>query len=422
MRISLIEFSLENFKSFKDRATFSMLSRKNDRHTFVSNGENLLKATMIYGPNASGKTSIMDAIGFMIKFVVRSANIPDKPSKRNFPFNSFLGSEEGKKKPSYFELVFSLTESDYDEVYRYDFEFDFLADKVISEKLTKVTSAKTDKVLFSRVGSDIKLGENFKDAKSLIGATRPNTLFLTVAAQFNNDFADKLVKALSSFIVISAAGQRFSPDRIAKEMEKNKNLKIKILNYLKVADFCIVDSGTKEVPVEGIEVKKEDGEFSFKQTAGKQLVPYFGHPVFNDKNEKVGVFPLDMLEESFGTQSFISIMAPIIESLETGRPVFIDEFDNSLHPLLVKFIVDLFESPEVNKKNSQLIVTTHDTSLLGYQNDFIKDQFWFTEKDEQGASKLFSLAEFKMRHDTEYSRKYLEGRFGALPFIEAVKK
>ena len=125
-----------------------------------------------------------------------------------------------------------------------------------------------------------------------------------------------------------------------------------------------------------------------------------------------------MGNESMGTQKFFDILGPIIDTIENDKVLFIDEFDNSLHPFLTKFIVDIFEKN--NPKDAQLIVTTHDTSLLSYKDDFDKAQIWFTEKDKFGIGNLFSLAEFNLRNDTEYSKKYLEGRFGALPFIESL--
>jgi AAA15 family ATPase/GTPase len=213
-----------------------------------------------------------------------------------------------------------------------------------------------------------------------------------------------------------------SPQFTIKKFKEDPAFKEKILFYLKKADFCITGGDTQELDFQGIEVKNDSGKFSVEQKAGKDSMLFLEHPVFDANNHSTTTFKLPLFQESMGTQKFLSSLGPIIDALESGKVIFIDEFDNSLHPFLTKFIVDIFESEETNKYNAQLIVTTHDTSLLSYRDEFIKDQFWFTEKDKHGSAKLFSLAEFDMRNDTEYAKKYLEGRFGALPFIGSVKK
>ena len=144
---------------------------------------------------------------------------------------------------------------------------------------------------------------------------------------------------------------------------------------------------------------------------------FFTHNKFDSKGNKIGIAKFNLGDESAGTQKFFDILGPIIDTLENGYVLFIDEFDNSIHPYLTKFIIDLFEKK--NPQNAQLVVTTHDTSLLSYKELINKEQFWFTEKNKFGEGHLFSLAEFKtQRNDTEFSKKYLEGRFGALPFVD----
>jgi len=143
---------------------------------------------------------------------------------------------------------------------------------------------------------------------------------------------------------------------------------------------------------------------------------FFEHNKFDIKGTKIGTTKFNIGDESAGTQKFFDVLGPIVDTIENGKVLLVDEFDNSLHPYLTKFILDFFERN--NPNNAQLIVTTHDTSLLS-RKEFNKEQFWFTEKDKFGAGNLFSLAEFKtQRNDTEFSQKYLKGRFGALPFID----
>lgn len=420
MQISLIEFSLENFKAFKNKATFSMVARKNERYTFETNGENLLKTSLIYGPNASGKTSILEAFDHMKRFILLSANIPENQEKKNLPHFPFLASEESKNNPTSFEIAFALS-GEHDGVYKYSFSL--VQDHVVSEKLVEISSTGKEKEYLSRTEQRITVDHDFKDMKTLLGKIRKESLFLSTSAQLNNSFALSLINAFNSIIAVSGIftnAQQFT----AKKFKTDAEYKEKILQYLKTADFCITGGGTQEIDINSAQIKFEVGKpVSFEQTKGKDDMLFFEHPVFDSNNNKTDTtFKLNLFQESIGTQKFLSILGPVIDALENGKVILVDEFDNSLHPLLTKFIVDLFSSEQINNKNAQFVATTHDTSLLSYRDDFLKDQFWFTEKDEQGSARLFSLAEFSMRNDTEYSRKYLEGRFGALPFIGSVKK
>jgi AAA15 family ATPase/GTPase len=414
MQIRIIQFSLENFRAFKERATFSMEARKNDLHTFASNEAQILKTSLIYGPNASGKTSILDAFGLMKRLMRLSANIQENTERAKLPHFTFQGSEEFKLKPTSFEAIFSLENNKYDGIYRYNFSF--IQDHIISESLSKITTK--EKLYFSRDNQNIQILNEFDEMRSLIGQVRKESLFLSVAAQLNNNFAIDLLDAFNS-IIVSSGITPISTQNTFKKIKEDSSYREKFLQYLKAADFCIVGAETQEIEVNGIELKIDEGKISWGQKKEKDNMLILEHPVYNTKNEKVSTFKLDFLNESKGTQKFIASLGPIIDALEDGRILFIDEFDNSLHPLLTKFIINLFESSQLNQKNAQLIVTTHDTSLLASKDELIKDQFWFTEKDEFGSAKLFSLGEFELRNNTEYSKKYLEGRFGALPIISS---
>jgi len=417
MQISLVEFSVENFKVFKNKATFSMVARKNDAHTFESKGENLLKTSFIYGPNASGKSSFLEALTNLRQAILFSANNTETDP---LPYTPFLASEESKDKPVFFELVFTVVGT-LEGVYRYNFSF--LRDRMVAENLTKISATGTEENYISRKEQEITLGKAFEDAKVLIGKVRKETLFLSVAAQFNSRTGLDILNALKdSLNIISGITYMRYQNFTVKMFKDDSEYKEHILQYLKMADFCISGGHAEEVDVNRVDIKDGQGEFSASKRIAKRIALFFQHSVYDKENQKTGSFKLPLDMESVGTQRFTSVLGPIIDTLKNGKVLLIDEFDSSLHPLLTKFIVDLFESSETNNHNAQLIVTTHDTSLLSYRDDFLKDQFWFTDKDEFGSAKLFSLAEFTIRNDTEFAKKYLEGRFGALPFINPVKK
>lgn len=408
MKVSLIEFSVENFKIFKNKATFSMFSRKSE-HTFDSNGENLLKTSLIYGPNASGKSTLLNAFGILLSGVMNSANTPEGTDLPYFPFVLSDTNEQ----PSSLEVVFSLEE----RVFKYNFSI--LKDKIVKEKLFEISSSGNEKTYLIRNGQTIELFYDFAESESVKTKTRKEVLFLSAASQWNNSLAMEILGGLKNINIINGGENGVYRGYTVELFKKNIEARKKIITFLQKADFCIETIEIKEViipkPIEKQTVfpGKKDGFETMD-------IVFFSHNKFDSKNKKIGMEKFNMGDESVGTQKFFDALGPIIDTVENGKVLFIDEFDNSLHPLLTKFVVDIFEKN--NPNNAQLIVTTHDTSLISHKNDFIKDQIWFTEKDKYGSGSLFSLSEVNdnVRNDTEFSKKYLEGRFGALPFIESL--
>lgn len=412
--VSFIEFSTENWGPFKEKATFSMSARKKDGHTFSANKENLLKTSLIYGPNASGKSSLLEAFRDLKRTVLSSANTKeDIVGISKLPYNPFLGSKDASSKPTCYELVFSLEGTKNDGVYRYSFSV--LIDKIAEEELVEIQENGSERMLIERLKNNkISTDSNFKEIHEFLSKQdnlRSDALFLSMSAQANNSLAVDILSALRKINVISGLDTGGYMEFTKDQFKENKVFREKVLKYLKQADFCINGGEVKDV-------NPEDSSSRLK----KLITIFFTHPVFNNKTEEIDSFEIPLEKESEGTSNFFHKLGPIIDTIENSKILFIDELDNSLHPLLTKFIVELFESEEVNKKHAQLIATTHDVSLLSNKK-FIKDQFWFTEKDECGAAKLFSLAEFAgsdLRNDTGYLKKYLEGRFGALPVVGMV--
>lgn len=412
MQISLIEFSVENFKIFKNKAVFSTIARKNN-HTFECNGENLLKNTLIYGPNASGKSTLLMALTVMKNMIKKSAT---NEAGEDLPYYNFLLSDEKTKLPVVYEVVFSLDK----RIYKYNFSV--LKNLIAEENLSRILPSGAETKYFKRKGKDIILYGEFKKSEDVKEKTRDNVLFLSATAQWNNKLAIKLIEGFKKINVIQGYNSDGYSNFTMQLFQKNSEAKEKILKFLKIADFCISDGKVEEIEVpEQIISKFKKLNNNQEDLPNKIKTMSFSHEKFNINNEQTGYVNINMSDESTGTHRFFDILGPIIDTLDKGKVLFIDEFDNSMHPLLTKLILDIFENS--NPNNAQLIVTTHDTSLLSYKDDFDKSQFWFTEKDRFGAAKLFSLAEYKTtRNDTEYFKKYLEGRFGALPFIDTLDK
>jgi uncharacterized protein len=405
MKISILEFSVENFRIFKEKATFSMFARKSE-HTFVESGQNLLKTSLIYGPNASGKTSLFNAFHVLRNGVVNSANNPENSI---LPYQPFMLSDQ-ENAPIFFEIIFSLNK----KIFRYNFSF--LKNNIVAESLFEVSSTGNEREHFKRKGQDIKVSLDFKESKDVADKkTRKEVLFISAASQWNNELAMQIVKGFKSINVISCPNSDSYRGYTMKLFKEDGDKKNRILDFLKKADFCIEDGVVRKMEVKIPEFIKEQMGATFKEATSNVDTVFFSHSKFNSKGNRVGVAEFNLGDESAGTQKFFDVLGPIVDTLENGKVLFIDEFDNSLHPFLTKLIIDLFEKS--NSQNAQLIVTTHDTSLLSYK-ELNKEQFWFTEKDKLGTAKIFSLAEFDVRNDIEFSKKYLEGRFGALPFID----
>lgn len=411
MKISFLQFSVENFKIFKERAVFSMFAHKSI-HTFKENEENILKTSLLYGPNASGKSSLFEALSFLLFEARSSFNRPGKLVDRYQPF--LLGN--GKKTPSFFELIFSLN----DKIFKYNFSF--LEDIIITENLFEVVNTK-EKPHFKRNKNSIKLFFEFKKSEDVFNEkTKSDVLFLTAASQWKNDLADQIITGFANINIIKAQDndsyRGYTIHLFKKDEEKEK--KSKILKLLKKADFLIEDGFVETINLPK-EVKERIPSTLTSQLPEKIDTISFLHSKFDLTGNKIGTAKINLGDESTGTQKFFDVLGPIVDTLENGKVLLIDEFDNSLHSYLSKFIIDLFEND--NPKNAQLIVTTHDIDLLSSdlanRKKLNKEQVWFTERDESGSAKLFSLADFKtMRNDTEFSKKYREGRFGAVPFIK----
>lgn len=402
MTISLIEFSVENFRIFKERATFLMYARKSAR-TFEENEEHLLRTSLIYGPNASGKTTLLQGFTHLCHAVVRSASAPEITAALYQPFA--LGADGDQ--PVFYEVIFSLGK----KVFRYNFSC--TGEKFVTENLLEILISGKEKAYLTRKEQTIRVFSELKKSESVIQKTREDVLFLSVASQWNNRLAMQIADGFKDVKIIDGRTDNGGIAHTAGLIEQGRG--DEIVEYLQRADFCI-ENVEVEPPqyYSSIVAERAFSPEQTKKAADLKTVSLF-HSRFDDNGRKVGVTRLNILDESAGTGQFFGMLGFILDALENGSILWIDEFDNSIHPRLTKLIIELFEHK--NPKNAQLVVTTHDTSLLAHKM-LNKEQIWFTEKNRCGAAKLFPLSEFKIRNDmADLDEKYLEGRFGALPFV-----
>jgi uncharacterized protein len=420
----LIEFTVANFLSFKDRKSMSLqaapIKDYQDNPPIITERYRLLKGAIIYGANASGKSNFVKAMSTMRRLVLKSF---EKSSTEELDITPFLLHTGFEDKPSLFEVLFLIN----DIRYRYGFEVDNTSVK--GEWLFEAKK-NTEKPLFIRENDGIQVFHSFREGKDLEEKTRDNTLFLAVVDQFNGTIAKSIMHWFNNFITISGLSHE-GYKAVTFKMLENDNTKTVLQNFYNQLDLGFDDIRIIKKPFDSKELPKDLPEALVKQMAtdleGKTLINVKTlHKKFNDDKELEKLEEFDMRsQESSGTNKIFNISGPVFEVLSNGGVLIIDELDASLHPLLTLAVTKLFNLKEYNPKNAQLIFSTHDTNLLCYGN-YRRDQVFFVEKDEFGASDLYSLVEYnengkKIRNDRSFEKDYIQGRYGAIPYIGNIK-
>ena len=418
----LIEFRTANLLSFKDMVEFSMLASNDKTHeddnTFPVNNRRILKSAAVYGANGSGKTNFVRAIGFMRDLVLGESPI------RNCAYKL---DRTMKDEPSFFEIIFIK-----DNIrYRYGFEID--RKSVLSEWLFYVPTTR-EASLFTREKQNITISRSFREGKVLSDSIKKDKLFLPFVAQLNGaSITQSIMEWFKNVSVMSGLDSDLSntTDMLLEEGKSGKKRKKQVLDILNRFDAQIEDIAIEEryfVPIAipaDLEISDQARAFIAsvntlfeKEGGGKKMPPrviIYRKTYENGKESGIEEFDLRQ-QESDGTKKLFALAGSLVQSLETGKTIVVDELESKLHPLVTKEIVKLFNSKISNKKNAQLIFTTHDTNLL-QGNHFRRDQIWFTEKDKYGSSHLYSLLEYKPRKDASFQKDYINGRYGAIPYI-----
>lgn len=424
----LIEFTVGNYRSFRDPQTLSMVAAPIksqdsalDQNTVIKMKGNpdLLTSASFYGANASGKSNLMKALAFMQRFVLHSTK--DTKATGGIQVEPFRLNTDNISQPSHFEIAF------IQDGKRYRYGFEVTKERVTSEWLYFVPSSRPAR-LFEREGDDFVIGEYFKEGRDLEQHTRPNALFLSVVAQFNGSHSQKLVDWFRRLGIISGVDDLgMMPFTLTQLVEGPHRQSIRDL-------ICRLDLGIGDVQVEKKTVNNnpnlpdnmpEDIKQAFltimnaSENEGYSI--HTIHTQYDDNGNPVGqeLFELDE-HESEGTQKLFAMSGPLLDTLQDGEILIVDEMDARLHPLITREIISLFNNKETNPNGAQLIFNTQDTNLLDNRL-FRRDQIWFVEKDQQGASHLYSLAEFKVRNDKDYERGYIQGRYGAVPYLSHIK-
>lgn len=419
----LIDFKFKNFMSFADECDFTMLANKDNSHSddLISFGKDRAsKVRLIYGANASGKTSFINAMYFISSFIANSNMLLEKVPIQVVPFKF---CDNCFNTPSEFAITFIK------DGLKYAYSFSCTREKVIDERLDIYYSAKPT-MIFNRF--DTNNYEFNKDAKILNPLKErnlDNKLFLVTTASWNYEKTKPVVDYLLNTITVMDIDVlwKIYLDRIYDntEQEEYKAFCLKILNNadISISDFKVDPKKLKDVGREAemlnklLSVATNGNEEAMKTIQDTNIYSFTTfHNVKNDNKDNK--YPLPLNEESLGTIKMFKYSPILYYVFKEGKVLFVDEIDKSLHPLMVEYLIKMFHDKNINTNNAQLIANTHDTNLLNL-GILRRDDIWFTERNyENGKTEMYSLSDFSPRTTENIEKAYLLGRFGAIPFIK----
>ncbi|HLO85125.1 MAG TPA: ATP-binding protein [Nostocaceae cyanobacterium] len=431
----LVEFSVENYRSFQEKQTFSMVASDDEtmleHNTFPMSNTNdlrLLKSAAIYGPNASGKSNLIKAMQTLRRLVTNSASRMQTGDK--LPIEPFRLNSESAQKPTTFEVIF------IHEGTRYEYGVSFNQERIYEEWLIAYPNEvkenwfsrqyiPNDPRFESEAGYKWSFPKLKGEKKRIQKLVRPNSLFLSHAAQNNHPQITPIFEYFFDKInIINSSQTRFGEFGFSINMcEDNIKFREQVVNLLNQADIGISDIRFESRPLTKTtrnllkywlsqEFEHQEIEDSIEIDEITRVSIITIHKM-NDSNSAV---EFDMDDESNGTSRLFSIAGYWLYVLQNGEVLIVDELESSLHPELSKALVKMFNDPEVNKNNAQLIFATHDTTLLD-EEILRPDQIWLTDKDNS-MTKLYSLLDFRVREDESLQKGYLSGRYGAIPYIK----
>lgn len=418
----LLRFLVSNHRSILEPVELSMIAVDEDRRSvreFNLLTERVLATAGIYGPNASGKSNVIDALAWLSSAVGRSLRTWDKFIPRE-PFK--FGN--GPTSPSIFEVEMVVNGVRY--VYRVEVD----DSRVLFESLYSYPKRRP-RVLFEREDLEIRLRRGLGALAGTRELLTPTTLALSAAMRFDEPEVQPFARALAGIGVLglrrralwrrslgagvsglSSTARLFDERGPWAQPSLFDDTDFAPLNHreLALALLRFADLGIDDVQVVEDEAYEAHASTQARREPRRQL-----RLIHRAAGQEL---PFDLDEESAGTQTWFVLIGPTLSALRSGRILLFDEIDASLHPQLSARVLELFQDRETNPYGAQLIFTTHDTSLLNHLN---RDEVWLTERDDSGATTLTALAEFggdKVRRSLNLEKAYLQGRFGAVPELD----
>jgi uncharacterized protein len=410
----LIEYKVTNFRSIRDPQTLSLVAAKDtsleDTNCMASGIPaipHLLRSAVLYGANASGKSNMVSSLEWMRTLIVTPIS-----EGQALPIVPFRLDPETMEQPSEFEIIFM------DNNIRYQYGYSVNSQRILGEWLFAYTGRKAQR-WFERKYDEKTQKDEWYIGTHLAGgiqrklwaeSTRANTLFLSTAVNLNSEQLRPIFNWFLNKLVIVGGNSQPLPF-YTMECIKDKIKKPKIIQFLQAADLGITNVEIKTQKGQQLQMRVESG----KTTLNGQTVDIPMAELFHQgkNNTSIG-FGLN--DESSGTRHLFAYAGPMLDVLQDGKVLVVDELDSSLHVKMVRFLIGLIQNNDLNKNNAQLIFTTHNTALLDYDL-FRRDQIWFVEKDEDQASRLYPLTDFSPRKGEALEKGYLQGRYGALPIF-----
>lgn len=409
----LIQFSVENYKSIRDEVIINFRSEKKqeDRKWAVSDvdkGLPVYKCIALIGPNASGKSNIINALFFALKFIDSTIS---RKQNSEIPVDVFGFSKEYSNVPASFEFIF------VHKGIKYVYGFSVNKREVTEEYLMGYFTAKA-KTIFERSEGqkfDFK-GNQVKQQREISKKTNANRLYMPVAAEWGYEQA-KTVMEWFNLMVRQYA--EFNIPMMLEEVIKDQTRKEAFIEELQKADFNIVDIRLEKELLNKKAVELVSRFFSeFLEGKEEQLagdMNYKNKVVVVHKNELGECFQIDMEDDSAGTIDIIKNMAEIMHIGKEGGLMLEDELGASYHTKLTQYFLNIISSDSINSGNAQLLFSSHDTKLLNFLH---ADQIYLVDKDETGATFVTLLSDYQIRPDTNIELGYLKGRFGGMPYMK----
>jgi predicted ATPase len=420
----LLSFRAENVRSFRDALELSLLATtlaEKDVPRLMPWREagrpiRVLPAAGIFGANGSGKTNLLRAMADMREHVMDSFRRDDPAG--GVRRRAFRLDPSHERAPSRFEVDLVL------DGVRHEYGFVINDERVQEEWAYRYPRGKAA-LLFRREGDDVTLGErNRAKGRAVIEILRPNSLLLSAAAAAGHPDLLPLRQWFVRNLLLAEASSRPYRWAFTANMLRAEHRRDQVLGLLKAADLGITDARVRELDPQLVErlqqvsriLRGREDEAEGKGSDADLIQPR----VVLSHRGVGGEVDFESGEESLGTMVWLGLAGPVIDAIANGDVLLVDEIEASLHPALVAELVKLFQSAESNPRGAQLIFNSHEASLLGDSSGervLGRDQVWFTEKDHDGATRLYPLADLSPRAEEAIGRRYLAGRYGATPIL-----
>lgn len=419
-------FSVENFRSIDEKIELSFEASTAIKDMLnigftTSAGIPVLNATAIYGANSSGKSNVFKAVGMMKSIILNSIRLN---AGEKLPYDPFLLSDYPIR-PTRFEIAF-IDGSD-----KFIYGFSYTAEGIENEWLMTKFPKRSMKTLLKRSVEGIEIDkQNFGEGMSITSGNIPlnnNRLFISLSAQLGGVISKRIIEwFLNKLNSVSGLRDRSYMRFTREALHTNEVYKSDIMQFIQSMDLGFSEVRTEQ---EDINEKNLPKGLPVELISSLREHPFISantvHKKYNAEGDVVGEVEFDIDEkESDGTKKLFNMAGPIVDTLNKGKALFVDELDAQLHPLLTRKIVNLFNSPNTNPNGAQLIFTSHDTNLLS-KKLLRRDQVVFVEKDNKAKTHLTPMMSIKLKNgskprtDSNYEKNYLEGKYGAIPYYQS---